>query len=96
MRARESVGLSIEDALAALLAKNPDMPRGEPEVAASIGAQLEHMELTSMPTGLRRRIRDVISRVQPKRVCEVGWASVTSVHGCLIIGLKIRNLSTSI
>ena len=42
------------------------------EVAASIGAQLEHMELTSMPTGLRRRIRDVISRVQPKRVCEVG------------------------
>ena len=62
----------VEDALAALLAKNPDMPRDEPEVAASIGAQLEHMELTSMPTGLRRRIRDVISRVQPKRVCEVG------------------------
>ena len=30
------------------------------------------MELTSMPTGLRRRIRDIISRVQPKRVCEVG------------------------
>tara|TARA_Y100000589_G_scaffold85593_1_gene79599 strand:+ start:1702 stop:2442 length:741 start_codon:yes stop_codon:yes gene_type:complete len=66
------VGLSIEDALAALLSKNPDMPGGEPEVAASIGAQLEHMELTSMPTGLRRRVRDVISRVQPKRVCEVG------------------------
>tara|TARA_B100000945_G_scaffold120570_1_gene95890 strand:+ start:707 stop:1447 length:741 start_codon:yes stop_codon:yes gene_type:complete len=66
------VGLSIEDALAALLAKDPDMPSEEPEVAASIGAQLEHMELTSMPTGLRRRVRDVIARVQPKRVCEVG------------------------
>tara|TARA_B100002052_G_scaffold131527_1_gene120706 strand:- start:885 stop:1625 length:741 start_codon:yes stop_codon:yes gene_type:complete len=66
------MGLSIEDALAALMAKDPDMPREEPDVAASIGAQLEHMELTSMPTGLRRRIRDIVARVQPKRVCEVG------------------------
>ncbi|MDE0707409.1 MAG: hypothetical protein OSB33_00490 [Candidatus Poseidoniales archaeon] len=66
------MGLSIEDALAALLAKNPEQPRDEPDVAVSIGAQLEHMELDSMPTSLRRRIRDVIARVQPKRVCEVG------------------------
>ena len=66
------MGLSIEDALAALLAKNPDQPKDEPEVASSIGAQLEHMELDSMPTSLRRRIRDIIARVQPKRVCEVG------------------------
>ena len=66
------MGLSIEDALAALMAKDPDMPREEPDIAASIGAQLEHMELTSMPTGLRRRIRDIVARVQPKRVCEVG------------------------
>ena len=72
LRARSIVGLSIEDALAALLDKNPDLPREEPEISASIGAQLEHMELNSMPTSLRRRIRDVIARVQPKRVCEVG------------------------
>ena len=72
LRARRVVGLSIEDALAALLANNPDQPRDEPEVAASIGAQLEHMELDSMPTSLRRRIRDIISRVQPARVCEIG------------------------
>ncbi len=72
LRARPHVGLSIEDALAALLSKDPEQPRGEPEIAASIGAQLEHMELDSMPSGLRRRIRDVIARVQPKRVCEVG------------------------
>jgi len=72
LRARRSVGLSIEDALAALLAKNPEQPRDEPDVSASIGAQLEHMELDSMPTSLRRRVRDVIARVQPKRVCEVG------------------------
>ncbi len=72
LRTRRSVGLSIEDALAALLAKNPDQPKDEPEVASSIGAQLEHMELDSMPTSLRRRIRDIIARVQPKRVCEVG------------------------
>ena len=66
------MGLSIEDALAALLSKDPDLPREEPEVAASIGAQLEHMELDSMPTSVRRRIRDVIARVEPSRVCEVG------------------------
>lgn len=66
------MGLSIEDALAALLSKNPDQPKDEPDVAASIGAQLEHMELDSMPTSLRRRIRDIISRVEPNRVCEVG------------------------
>ena len=72
LRTRRTVGLSIEDALAALLSKNPDQPKDEPEVAASIGAQLEHMELDSMPTSLRRRIRAVIARVQPKRVCEVG------------------------
>ena len=72
LRARRNVGLSIEDALAALLAKNPDQPKDEPDVASSIGAQLEHMELDSMPTSLRRRIRDIIARVQPKRVCEVG------------------------
>ncbi|SVE63594.1 uncharacterized protein METZ01_LOCUS516448, partial [marine metagenome] len=45
LRVRQSVGLSIEDALAALLAKDPDQLRDEPEIAASIGAQLEHMEL---------------------------------------------------
>ena len=72
LRARQNVGLSIEDALAALLAQDSELPRGEPEISASIGAQLEHMELTSMPTSLRRRIRDIIARVQPKRVCEVG------------------------
>jgi len=72
LRTRRNVGLSIEDALAALLAKNPDHPRDEPEIAASIGAQLEHMELDSMPASLRRRIRDIIARVQPKRICEVG------------------------
>ena len=72
LRTRRNVGLSIEDALAALLSKNPDQPKNEPDVAASIGAQLEHMELDSMPTSLRRRIRDIIARVQPNRVCEVG------------------------
>ena len=72
LRVRQSVGLSIEDALAALLAKDPEQSRDEPEIATAIGAQLEHMELNSMPTSLRRRIRDIIARVQPKRVCEVG------------------------
>ncbi|MEC7704679.1 MAG: hypothetical protein VYC11_00225 [Candidatus Thermoplasmatota archaeon] len=66
------MGLSIQDAMAALLSKNPDLTREEPDVAASIGAQLEHMELESMPTSVRRRIRDVVSRVEPKRICEIG------------------------
>ncbi len=58
--------------MAALLSKNPDLVREEPDVAASIGAQLEHMELESMPTSVRRRIRDVVSRVEPTRMCEIG------------------------
>ena len=72
LRARPSVGLSIEDALTALLAQDPEQSRDEPEIATAIGAQLEHMELNSMPTSLLRRRRDIIARVQPKRVCEVG------------------------
>ncbi len=63
---------TIDDLLGSLLAKNPDEPREEPEIAAAIGAQLLHMELPSMPLGLNRRIRDVISRINPKRVCEIG------------------------
>ncbi|MDP6899466.1 MAG: hypothetical protein QGF94_01350 [Candidatus Thalassarchaeaceae archaeon] len=63
---------TVEDALAALLSKNPDEPREEPEIATAIGAQLSIMELSSMPISLRRRIRDIVSRVKPDRICEVG------------------------
>ncbi|MDP6907202.1 MAG: hypothetical protein QF440_07300 [Candidatus Thalassarchaeaceae archaeon] len=63
---------TIDDLLGALLAKNPDQPRDEPEIASSIGAQLLHMELPSMPVSLNRRIRDIVSRTSPQRVCEIG------------------------
>ncbi len=63
---------TIDDLLGSLLAKNPDESRDEPEIAAAIGAQLLHMELPSLPLGLNRRIRDVVSRIRPKRVCEIG------------------------
>jgi predicted O-methyltransferase YrrM len=64
--------LSSESVMAALLAKDSTRSRDEPEVAANIGAQLAHMELTSWPISIRRRIRDVVGRLQPQRICEVG------------------------
>jgi|GEM_PF-77209 predicted O-methyltransferase YrrM len=70
--APQDVDQSEEGALADLLSKAENLSRDEPEVAASIGAQLEHMELESMPISLRRRIRDVVARIKPARICEVG------------------------
>ena len=72
LHVRRGMDLAVEEALAALLAKDPEQPRDEPQIAAAIGAQLEHMELGSMPIGLRRRVRDIVGRVKPQRSCEIG------------------------
>jgi predicted O-methyltransferase YrrM len=55
-----------------LLSKSEVLSRNEPEVAANIGEQLKHMELQSLPLSVRRRIRDVVARVNPQNVVEVG------------------------
>jgi predicted O-methyltransferase YrrM len=63
---------SMNDILATLLAKDESRPREEPKIAANIGAQLHHMALTSLPLSVKRRYRDIIGKLRPNRICEVG------------------------
>ena len=62
----------VGEAITALMGKDSQRSREEPVIAANIGAQLAHMELTSWPIAIRRRVRDIVGRLQPKRICEVG------------------------
>ncbi|MBB70710.1 MAG: hypothetical protein CMB28_06360 [Euryarchaeota archaeon] len=61
-----------EEALVAILAADKELSRDEPEVAANIGLQLEHMGLTTWSISVRRRIRDAIARVSPKNIIQTG------------------------
>jgi hypothetical protein len=61
-----------EDLLAAILAADKELSRDEPEVAANIGQQLEHMGLTTWSISVRRRIRDAIARISPKNIIQTG------------------------
>ncbi len=62
----------MEHPLDELLSKSDELSRDEPQIAANIGEQLQHMELQSLPLSVRRRIRDVVARVNPQNVVEVG------------------------
>tara|TARA_Y100000768_G_scaffold388325_2_gene383547 strand:- start:1026 stop:1706 length:681 start_codon:yes stop_codon:yes gene_type:complete len=61
-----------EDLLAAILAADKELSRDEPEVAANIGQQLEHMGLTTWSISVRRRIRDTVARISPKNIIQTG------------------------
>ena len=61
-----------EEVLAAILAADKELSRDEPEVAANIGLQLEHMGLTKWSITDRRRIRDAIARLSPKKIIQTG------------------------
>ena len=61
-----------DEILGHLLAKDPEQPRDEPEIAANIHAQLQHMGLSTWSISVHRRIRDAIGRLRPKTVLEVG------------------------
>ena len=63
-----------EDVLTAILAADKELSRDEPEVAANIGKQLEHMGLSTWSISVRRRIRDAIARVEPKSIIQTGAA----------------------
>lgn len=60
------------EALAQLLSADSERSRDEPEIAANIGAQLQHMGLTTWSISVQRRLRDALGRLKPKRVIEVG------------------------
>ena len=55
-----------------LLSEDPGMGTEEPEIAANIGEQMLHMDMTPLPRSMRRRIRDICSRVKPRNAIIVG------------------------
>ena len=48
------------------------MPRDEPQIAANISQQLQHMGLSTWSQSVIRRLRNSIHKLKPKRVIEVG------------------------
>jgi predicted O-methyltransferase YrrM len=61
-----------EELLPSLLVAHPGLSRNEPEIAANIAIQLEHMGLAVRGVSLLRRIRDVVAKLEPKTILEVG------------------------
>ncbi len=61
-----------DEILAHLLSQDASQPRDEPEVAANIGEQLQHMGLTTWSISIHRRLRDALGVLQPENVLEVG------------------------
>jgi predicted O-methyltransferase YrrM len=61
-----------DQVLPSLLSADHERSRDEPEIAANIGAQLEHMGLSTWSISVLRRLRDAIGRQAPRRVLEVG------------------------
>ena len=64
--------LDKADALAQLLSADPLRSRDEPEIAANIGSQLQHMGLSTWSISVHRRLRDALARLKPQRIIEVG------------------------
>lgn len=64
--------LDKTDALAQLLSADPLRSRDEPEIAANIGSQLQHMGLSTWSISVHRRLRDALARLKPQRIIEVG------------------------
>ena len=70
-------GLSMSEigrdqVLPTLLNADHGRSRDEPEIAANIATQLEHMGLSTWSISVLRRLRDAIGRQEPHRVLEVG------------------------
>ena len=61
-----------DEILTHLLSQDASQPRDEPEVAANIGEQLQHMGLTTWSISIHRRLRDALGVLQPENVLEVG------------------------
>lgn len=70
--ASEDAEVERSDILSHLMAKDGQQPRDEPEIAANIGQQLQHMGLTTWSISIHRRLRDAMVRLAPESVLEVG------------------------
>ena len=80
-----------EEVLAAILAADKELSRDEPEVAANIGQQLEHMGLTTWSISVRRRIRDAIARLSPKNIIH---RTTRTAHSIFFEGLASKANNT--
>ena len=63
---------SQEDIMTALLSGSQERSQEEPEIAANITQQMLHMELDPLPRSMRSRFRDIVERLSPKKIIEVG------------------------
>ena len=61
-----------DEILAQLLPADTSRVRDEPEIAANISTQLQHMGLSTWSISAHRRLRDALGRLKPNRVIEVG------------------------
>ena len=61
-----------DQVLPTLLNADHERSRDEPEIAANIATQLEHMGLSTWSISVLRRLRDAIGRQEPKSILEVG------------------------
>ena len=61
-----------EKVLEILLSAKSDMSRNEPQIAANISEQLQHMGLDTWGISLIRRVRDACSILQPRVILETG------------------------
>ncbi len=64
--------MTEKDMLNLLLSTNSELGESEPEIAASIGEQMLHMDLNPLPKSIRVRIRDICSRVNPGNTALIG------------------------
>ena len=64
--------ISETEVMRMLLSQDEARSQNEPEVAASIGEQMLHMDITLLPKSVRSRIRDVCSRLSPTNVVLLG------------------------
>ena len=60
--------------LPTLLNADHNRSRDEPEIAANIATQLEHMGLSTWSISVLRRLRDALGRQEPSSVLEIGWS----------------------
>ena len=68
MSDNEEVSINRSDLLGHIFGKPADLPRDEPEIAANINEQLQHMGLITWPISVIRRVRDGIYRISPRNV----------------------------
>jgi predicted O-methyltransferase YrrM len=64
--------INRDDVLPALLLADDLRSRDEPDIAANIATQLEHMGLHTWSISVIRRLRDAIGRLSPSSVLEIG------------------------